>query len=81
MRLQRHRDLMVFYDTLTPEQLQVHLRVRARIRTAELFKDSPLRQPLAPGPPQVYDMRGPVGAPPRASTPMPPPPPPPAPYQ
>ena len=58
LRRERHRELMAFYDTLTPEQLEMHVRVRGRILNEKLFKDSPLRQPLAPGAPRVYDLRG-----------------------
>ena len=57
-RLRRHADLMAFYDTLSPEELQAYVQARGRIRNEEIFKDSPLRQPLAPGPPCVYDLRG-----------------------
>jgi hypothetical protein len=30
-RLKRHRSLIAFYDTLSEEELQAYLRVRARI--------------------------------------------------
>jgi hypothetical protein len=57
-RLRRHADLMAFYDTLSPEELHAYVQARGRIRNEEIFKDSPLRQPLAPGAPRVYDLRG-----------------------
>ena len=57
-RLRRHADLMAFYDTMTPQEIQEYGQMRARIRSEERDKDSPLRQPLAPGPPRVYDLRG-----------------------
>ena len=57
-RLRRHKELMDFYDTLTPEELQRHVQMRGRILNEDWNKDSPLRQPLAPGPPRVYDLRG-----------------------
>ena len=57
-RLRRHKELMAFYDTMTPDELQRYLQMRGRVLNEELFKDSPMRQPLAPGPPRVYDLRG-----------------------
>ena len=57
-RLRRHRELMDFYDTMTPEELQQYMQMQGRIRNEERNKDSPLRQPLAPGPPCTYDLRG-----------------------
>ena len=60
-RLRRHAELMALYDTMTPEEIQEYGQMRARIRNRieDPFKDSPLRQqPLAPGPPRVYDLRG-----------------------
>jgi hypothetical protein len=57
-RLRRHAELMALYDTMSPEELQAYVQAREHIRNTDLFKDSPLRQPLAPGPPRVYDLRG-----------------------
>ena len=88
-RLRRHRELMDFYDTMTPEELQQYMQMQGRIRNEERNKDSPLRQPLAPGLPRVYDFRGdpsswqlpspPPSPPPEPATPPPPPQPPPEP--
>ena len=60
-RLRRHADLMAMHDTMmTEEEIQDYVQVRARIRNMvdDPFKDSPSRQPLAPGPPRMYDLRG-----------------------
>jgi hypothetical protein len=80
---------MDFYDTMTPEELQQYMQMQGRIRNEERNKDSPLRQPLAPGLPRVYDLRGdpsswqlpspPPSPPPEPATPPPPPQPPPEP--
>ena len=59
-RIERHRELMALYDSMTPEELRLHVQTRARVRNQVLFKDRPISQPLAPGPPRVYDMRGPL---------------------
>jgi septal ring factor EnvC (AmiA/AmiB activator) len=75
-RLKRHRELMAFYDTMSPQELQRYLQVRACVRNEELFKDSPLSQPIAPGPPRVYHL---CGDPSTWDLPSPPPSPPPLP--
>eukprot|EP00966_Prymnesium_polylepis_P166725 3853906-Prymnesium_polylepis.1 len=54
-RLAKHRALMDLYDTMTEEEISAYVRRR---RFDDPFKDSPLRQPLAPGPPRVYNLRG-----------------------
>ena len=65
---------MDFYDTMTPEELQQYMQMQGRIRNEERNKDFPLRQPLAPGLPRVYDLRG---GPSSWQLPSPPPSPPP----
>lgn len=75
-RLRRHRELMDFYDTLTPDELRVFVEERGRIRNEELNKDRPFSQPLAPGPPRSYDLRGDPSSWKLPSKPLPPSPPP-----
>lgn len=55
-RIRRHRELMAFYDTLSPDEMRRHLRIRAQLNREQ--RDGPLQQPLAAGPPRVYDLRG-----------------------
>ena len=40
-RLRRHRELMDFYDTMTPEELQRYVQMQGRIRNEERNKGSP----------------------------------------
>ena len=54
-RLAKHRALMDLYDTMTPEEISAYVRRRP---FDDPLKDSPLRQPLAPGQPRVYNLRG-----------------------
>jgi hypothetical protein len=71
-RLERHRRLMEFYDTMTPDELRDYLQAKGRARQAQGDKESPPPL-LAPGPPRTYDLRG---DPSDWQLPSPPPPPP-----
>ena len=57
-RLERHRRLMEFYDTMSQEELRDYLQAQGRARSEVLDRDRPIRQPLASGPPRTYSLRG-----------------------